>query len=152
MRFPFPVRAHGIVTGCDLAGATDLVLYSTPLGTPVAEKTISVALQTVGTSTSAGDGRFPFSSSFDLAANTDYVVSIKPTSATNVSVRYKTFDAAAHQGSEPLGTNCYAVNRSTGSFAAQNSSKDRFAIGLLVGAFDVGGSGGISRARAASGF
>jgi hypothetical protein len=54
---------------------------------------------------------------------------------------YKTFADANHENSEWLGTDCYAVSRNTGAFAAQNSNKDRFAIGLLVGAFDAGGGG-----------
>ncbi len=46
--------------------------------------------------------------------------------------------------SEMLGTNGYAINRASGAFAAQNSNKDLYAVGLLVGAFDAGGSAATS--------
>ena len=55
---------------------------------------------------------------------------------------YKTYNEASHQNSDWLGTDCYTVNRNTGGFASQNSNKDRFAIGLLIGTFDAGGAGG----------
>jgi hypothetical protein len=61
---------------------------------------------------------------------------IKPTSATNITAGYKTYNAAAYQRSDTLGTNGYAVNRNTGAFASQNTGKDRFNIGLLIGAVD----------------
>lgn len=154
LRFPFPVRAYGILAANNVAGDCDFILYSDPLGTPVAQKTVSVDLNTIGNSSVGTELRLPFSSTYDLAANTDYAVIAKPTSGTNVSMTYKTYNDANHQNSEALGTDCYAINRASGAFAAQNSNKDRFAIGLLVGAFDnaVSASSGISRARAASGF
>lgn len=58
--------------------------------------------------------------------------------------------AASHQSSES-GSNSYAINRNTGAFAAQISQKDRFGIGLLVGAFDTGGGGGSFSAGIISG-
>jgi len=137
LRFPFPVRAYGIVAN-NSGGDLDLILYSDPLGTPAAQRTVSVDANTMAASSTFADGRFPFSSPLDLAANTDYAVILKPTTATNVNSVYKTFNNSSHQNSEPLGTGCYAINRNTGAFAAQNSSKDRFAIGLLVGAFEHG--------------
>jgi hypothetical protein len=51
---------------------------------------------------------------------------------------FKTFNDPNHQNSEPLGTSCYAINRNTGAFAAQNSNKDRYTIGLYIGAADSG--------------
>lgn len=145
LRVADPMRAYGIIVGCNFVGNTDLILYSDPLGTPVAERTISVDLNTIGTSLSASDGRFLFTAAqgpFDLIAATDYAVIAKPTSVTSISMNYKTFNDANHQNSEVLGTDCYAVNRDTGAFASQNSNKDRFAIGILVGAFSDGSGGG----------
>lgn len=142
LRVPFAMRTYGIVVACDFAGDCDLILYSDPLGTPVVARTLSVDLNTVGAQSSQSDGRYLFSTSYDLAASTNYAVVVKPTSAINVSMSYKQFNAASDQVSEMLGTDCYAISRSTGAFAAQNSSKDRYAIGLLVGAFDAGGPAG----------
>ncbi len=149
LRFPFPVRAYGIIVGNSFAGDCDLILYSDPLGTPSASATVSVDLNQLAVSTVTTQGYFLFASPVDLRANTDYAVIAKPTSATSVGMAYKTYNDSNHQNSDVLGTSCYAINRSSGAFAAQNSSKDRFTIGLLIGAFD---GGGISRARAASGF
>lgn len=145
LRFSFPVRAYGIVVGNSFAGNCDLVLYSDPLGTPAAMSggTISVDLNQISTSNVLSDGRFLLASPIDLAASTDYAVIAKPTSATNVGMNYKTYNDAGHQNSDWLGADCYAINRNTGAFASQNSNKDRYAIGLLVGAFDAGGGGGL---------
>lgn len=136
IQMPVSAKAYGIVFGTGPDGNTDAVLYSDPLGTPVAENTVSVDLNTI-----AGVGTTRlfaalFPAPFSMAANTPYAAILKPTSATSISLQYKTFNAAAHQKAESLGTNAYAINRDTGAFAAQNSSKDRFTIGLLVGAFD----------------
>lgn len=141
LRFPFPVRAYGILGGGSFAGNTDLVLYSTPLGTPSAMATISVNLVQISTSNAVDDARFMFSSSVDLSANTDYAVIAKPSSGTSTNMLYKTYNDSNHQNSDGLGTDCYAVNRNTGAFAVQNSNKDRYAIGLLVGAFDDASAG-----------
>jgi hypothetical protein len=141
LRVGAPLRAYGIMVGNTFGGDCDLILYSDPLGTPVAERTRSVDLNTVNASTVQSNGFFPFATTYDLVVGTDYAVIAKPTSATNVTMGYKTFNASAHQSAEVLGTTCYAVNRDTGAFAAQNSSKDRFTIGLLVGASDDGAGG-----------
>lgn len=134
LQFPFPVRAYGIYGAWTIAANHDVVLYSDPLGTPVAQRTITQDFNAVS-STAVGNGHILlFSSPYDIAANTPVVAAVKA-SATAVSMNYKTFNAAAHQDSEPLGQNCYAVTRDAGAFAAQNSSKDRAAIGLLIGAF-----------------
>lgn len=141
LRFPIPTRAYEIVTENSISGNCDFVLYGTPLGTPSALATVSaLAVQTANQSLSSHTS-FVFASPVDLAANTDYAVIANPSSATSVQMLYKTFADANHENSEWLGTDCYAVSRNTGAFAAQNSNKDRFAIGLLVGAFDAGGGG-----------
>lgn len=150
-QMPVPVKIYGLTLNCAVSGDADFVLYSDPLGTPVAQKTCSVDLNTVGSATANKNFVVLFSSPYSTTASQPLAGIIKPTSATNVSSIYLTVNSSSHQKAYSLGTNCYAVNRASGAFAAQNSSKDRFAIGLLVGAFDLGG-GGISRARAAAGF
>jgi hypothetical protein len=138
-QLPVPGRIYGVICGGVFTGDTDLVLYSDPLGTPVAQKTISVDLNTVET-TGNGYGIFLFPSPFTFSASTDYAIVMKPTTATNVSLNYKTFNASSHQKSETLGTAAYAVNRTSGAFAVQNSNLDRYLIGVLLGAFDTGAS------------
>lgn len=143
-QFPFPVNVYGIRGTIQIGASADaeLVLYSDPLGTPAAEKTVTIDANVVSITGSAGLYAVNFPSPYVLAANTPVAAILKPTTANNVAQSYKTFNAAAHQKADMLGANCYAINRNTGAFAAQNSSKDRFALGLLVGAFDAGGTSG----------
>lgn len=139
-----PAKAYGVATAFALGGDCDFILYSAPLGTPVAEKTVSVDKDTVAVST-LGLHYYEFASPFSMTANTAYAVIAKPTSATDVSMNYRTYNAAVHQASDSLGSStCYAINRASGAFAAQNSSKDRFVIGLVIAAFDDGAGSGSS--------
>lgn len=149
IQLPVPAKAYGIVFNAALFGNTDVVLYSDPLGTPAAQKTVSVDLNAIG-SASAGPYVALFPSPYSMSANTPYAAIVKPTTTTSIQMDYKTFASSAHQSSES-GSNGYAINRNTGAFAAQNSQLDRYGIGLLVGAFDAGAGGGTSRARAFAG-
>ncbi len=137
---PFPTKIYGIYGYPSVSGDCDFILYSDPLGTPAAQKTISVDLNTVG-----GTNRTAamlFASPYTTTASQPLAVIMKPTSATNVTAPYRTFNASNHQKTDHCGTNCYAVNRASGAFAAQNSNKDRFGLGVLVGAWDDGTGGG----------
>jgi hypothetical protein len=138
IQLPVPATAFGISAFVTVTGDADLILYSNPLGTPVAEKTVSVDKDTVALA-SSGAVAVPFASSFSMAANTPYAAIVKPTSATSITAPYITLNASAHQKAHSLGANAYAISRNTGAFAVQNANKDRYAIGLLVGAFEAGG-------------
>ncbi|WP_338688335.1 hypothetical protein V5279_23640 [Bradyrhizobium sp. 26S5] len=140
IQLPVPAKAYGVVFNAALFGNTDAILYSDPLGTPSAQKTVSIDLNTIGVA-SAGPIVVLFPSPYSMSANTPYAAILKPTTSTSIQADFKTYASSAHQSSES-GSNGYAINRNTGAFAAQNSSKDRFGIGLLVGAFDSGGGGG----------
>lgn len=149
IQLPFPAKVHGLIFSAATQGDTDAILYSDPLGTPSAQKTVS--LDTNTTSVTVVPFFKMFTTPFDLAANTPYAVVLKPTTTQNATLAYKTYNNAAHQFSEN-GSNCYAINRDTGAFAQQNSGLDRFSIGLLIGAFDDGVSaGGSSVARVIGG-
>jgi hypothetical protein len=139
---PFPGKVYGILANCSVDGDTDFILYSDPLGTPVAQNTVSVDANAIGQASTNNWLPLLFSSPYTFTANQPLAVIIKPTTATTISSPYKTFQISGHQKTEPLGAGSYAVNRASGAFAAQNSNKDRFAIGLLVGAFDDGTSTG----------
>lgn len=133
---PGPLSIYGLLLSATLNADCDLVLYSDPLGTPVARKTASIDANAIGV---AGGSRwFPalFSSPYVTTAGQPVAGIIKPTTSTNNSAPYLTVNAAGHQKAHMLGANCYAINRNTGAFAAQNSNKDRFAVGLLVGGID----------------
>lgn len=144
---PFPMSVYGIAACANLANA-DFVLYSDPLGTPAAQRTVSVDANTQQVASNASLLEAWFATPYTVPANTPVAAILKPTSVSNCVMQYKTYHAAAHQKSEAFGTNGYAVNRASGAFAAQNSSKDRFTIGLLVGGFDDGAAvGGLPASR-----
>jgi hypothetical protein len=83
-----------------------------------------------------------FATPYDASANQPLVVAAKPTTGTNITVTYKSFNIAGHQNSDFPGS-AYACTRgSSGAFTQQNSGKDRYGLGLLIGAFDAGGGGG----------
>jgi len=133
LQFPFPVKIYGVYGMVAVAADFDFVLYSDPLGTPVAQKTVSVDANAVVNSGARPIQKL-FSSPYSAAANQPLAIIAKP-GGSNISVTYKTLNASAHQAADHCGTNGYAVNRASGAFAAQNSNKDRFAIGLLIGAW-----------------
>lgn len=135
---PFPMSVYGICFSAAVSGDADFILYSDPLGTPAAAKTASVDLNIVNNAVASRVGDVLFASPYNAAANQPLAAIMKPTSGTNVAMTYKTFNVAGHQKSEHFGPNGYAVNRASGAFAAQNSNKDRFSIGLLVGGGDDG--------------
>lgn len=141
-QMPFPVKIYGILAACNVAGDTSMILYSDPLGTPVAERTVAADLNQQSNAGLARFAPYLFATPYSSTSSQPLAAIMKPTSATNVASPYKTFASAAHQATEMCGTNGYAINRNTGAFAAQNSNRDRFAIGLLVGAFEAGGTSG----------
>jgi hypothetical protein len=140
---PVPAKIYGLIANCSIGGDCDFVLYSDPLGTPAAAKTVSIDANAIGVAATNRWLPILFPVPYSSTANQPLAAIMKP-GATNVSSVYKTFNVAGHQKSETLGANGYAVNRASGAFAAQNSNKDRFAIGLLVGAFDNGAGIGVS--------
>lgn len=142
-QLPFPTKIYGVYGWQVLTADCDVVLYSDPLGgSPVAEKTISFDLNTVG----SASGRY-FESWFDApyTTTTDQLIGavFKP-GASNVGSYYKTLNAAGHRVADPWGTVGYGISRSSGAFVNANSSLDHYFIGLIAGAFDNGGGGHIA--------
>jgi len=151
-QLPFPANIYGLYGWVDPDADFDVVLYSDPLGSPVAEKTVSIDANTVQV-TQGRRFQVMFSSPYTTTADQLVGAVFKP-GASNISAYYRTLSSAGHRASDPWGTSGYGIARASGAFAAENSNLDNYEIGLLAGAFDAGGSagGGISRARAASGF
>lgn len=137
-KLPVSSKVYGIVAGVNISGDVDIVLYSDPLGTPVAQKTVSFDLNTAGVAAANRLCYVLFDSPYLAPANQPLVAAIKPTTATNVSTTYVTVNDANHWKAHSLGANCYAVSRNTGAFAVQNSNKDRYFVSLVAGAFDHG--------------
>ncbi len=136
---PYPMKIYGIIAAFNVTADCDLVLYSDPLGTPFAEKTLSVdtnQTQVAGQRWS----QFLFPAPFTAKANQPLAAIFKP-GGSNVAAQYKTYNAATHAKTEIGGQNIYAVSRASGAFAAVNSNKDKFGIGFLVDAFSQENSG-----------
>ncbi|QIG92278.1 hypothetical protein [Bradyrhizobium sp. 6(2017)] len=145
VQVPYACKAYGVVMYGNVSGDFDYVLYEDPLGTPVARASGSVDANTVaGTGVETYNLAFTTGFGWELTPGVPYAVAIKPTSGSNVSMNYMTFANVAHQASVPGGDNGYAVSRSTGAFSAQNSSLDRFFLGLRVGGGNAGGGGSFS--------
>lgn len=151
-QLPFPVKVcglYGIVSILASGRDFDVVLYSDPLGTPVAQRTVSIDGNTVA-STGAFYFRELFATPYDIAANQPIGVVVKP-GASSVSAYSKTLNNAAHRIADLWGTSGYGISRSSGAFSNINSSLDHLYVGMIVSAFDGGGGGGVSRARAFGG-
>lgn len=146
IKAPVPTTIYGAALNLNTSQDVDVVLYSDPLGTPVAQRTRSIDGNTIS---SAQDYIVDalFASPYQAAANQELAIVVKPKTTTNSTIYYRQFANAAHQKSEQLGQNCYAISRSggTGAFASQNSGMDRNCLGLWVGAFDAGGTSKIAR-------
>lgn len=143
-QLPVPVKVYGLIAAAGISGDVDFVLYSDPLGTPAAQKTVSIDLNVVASTSANEPTTILFASPYTTTANQPLAGIMKPTSVTNITSSYLSMNSSANMKAWDLGTNCYAVNRASGAFGAQNSNKDRYTIGLLIGAWDdgSGGSGG----------
>lgn len=135
---PFPMKLNGVYAWVTPSADFDIVLYSDPLGSPVAERTVSIDANTVS-GIAARRLSVEFSSPYTTTASQKIVVAFKP-GASNISAFFKTLASATHRVADPYGTSGYGVSRATGAFANANSSLDHYYIGLLAGAFDGGGA------------
>lgn len=141
-QYPFPVSVTGAYVAVDPDADFSVNLYSDPLGTPVAERTVAVdANQTAAASSRYG--RFAFTTAYTVPANTPFAIVLTP-GGSNISTSYRTLGHADHRAADFAGTNSYGVSRSggTGAFANANSSLDAYYVGPMVGGFDDGAGGG----------
>jgi hypothetical protein len=138
-QMPFPMKVHGIYGRAAIGNDTDLILYSDPLGTPVAEKTVSIDANTLQSATARLFFEM-FPAPYSVAANQPIGAVLKP-GASNISTDYKTLAAAGHRVTDPWGTTGYGISRASGAFANANSSLDHYFLGLIVSAYEAGSSG-----------
>ncbi len=112
----------------------ELILYSNPLETPVAERTITVDVSKIG-SVAVAQIEVVFSVPFAMKANTNYAITCRPTTANNVTIYY--LDALTTEAKLTMyGSSIYACRRldNTGAFSDFNAgtAKTRTTlIGLL---------------------
>ena len=115
----FGIAMTGVFT---TTSTTELLLYSDPLGTPVAEKTITLNPVQFYNVT-AGYVIGMFASPFIIKANTNYVISARPTTANSITLYYYDNDGVSGGGVvSPPNATCSAYRRldNTGAFSAYN--------------------------------
>jgi len=139
LNYPFTYYAVGVQCFVNLSGTSadvELLLYSDPLGTPVVERTITLdATQSPAVATQLNNVLL-FSTPILLKANTPYAVTLRPTTANNITMYYREVGTVAQGDGSEIGTYCYAVRRldNTGAFSDYNggTAKTRImSIGLV---------------------
>jgi hypothetical protein len=85
-----------------------------------------------------------FSSSYDVPKDTPVVIALKPLTGVAIILNYKTFAAGAHRVTDMAGLSSYGVQRAAGASFVDGSGAltDINYVGLLVGAYDAGGTSG----------
>lgn len=125
LNYPVTFNALGIVlTGYAVNASADfeLLLYSTPLGTPVVERTITVDATQLTAVNSRLRGLFLFSTPFLLKANTGYAITLRPTTTNNIGIYYHDVNNSTGGKAGSPNSYCYAVRRldNTGAFSDYN--------------------------------
>lgn len=128
---PYPVRINGVVAALALSGPADIVLYSNPLVTPVAQRTISLTPQMLSINT-PGTMHLLFPASYDVPANQPFALVVKP-GATSITFYSRTVKFAFDQQQDSGGTSVVGASRATGAFVTL--PLERFTIGATISAF-----------------
>ena len=134
-QMPFGMKVSGLYGWADPDANFDMVLYSDPLGTPVAERTVFLdAHVAIGASARRWTVLFP--SPYSVKPNQPIVAAYKP-GATSISAYNKTISNAAYRITDAYGTTGYGVQRTgTGAFSDAGSSLQHYYIGLMASAFE----------------
>lgn len=137
--YPHTFYAFGIAVLGNYAGTssdTELLLYSTPLGTPAVQRTITVDATQLGLTAGMGHFFHLFSTPYLVKAYTEHAVTIRPTTANNVSIYYTDTNSSVGGKTGSANSNCYAVRRldNSGAFSDYNggtAKTRRMSIALL---------------------
>lgn len=140
---PFSCKVDGIAAGLTPGGDFALDLWETPLGTPSLVESISFDANILTAASSGGIVLGSLATPRTLTIGTDYVVGVKQTSATAITVIYYDVNTAAHFKPNGMGAECYAANSTAGAtFSQQNSGKRRYLVWARISALDDGVSAG----------
>lgn len=138
-RLPFAAECTEIFAQIgDIASADDfeLILYSDPLGTPVAQRTDAFTGFRVGSTGSSADTpvRAPLITPYTLLANTDYAVAVRATTANNIRIKYIDFGTgnADFRKMTMLGTNWQYGQRinNSGAFTGTTTRLPYFGLNI----------------------
>jgi hypothetical protein len=114
------------------AANAELILYSDPTGTPVAEATITLDANNFNLSDGLRLSEFALPTAKTLAANTNYAVCVRPTTTTNVAVM--TFSLAdANYRKFLAGTNVSRATRSDNAGAFTPTTTEFPLMGVRLG-------------------
>jgi hypothetical protein len=120
----------------------EAILYSDPLGTPVAERTITVDADFLGLGFAYEE---EFSSLYTLLANTPYAIALRPTTTNTLAYTQLNFGSGNAILRTPLlfGTTCYKATRTdqTGAFGSADTTIIPL-FGVRVVGFDDAVGGG----------
>ena len=142
LNYPFTYNAIGITFLGQISGTSadaELLLYSDPLGTPVVERTITLDATQAPVTASVMNSIHLFSTPFQLKANTPYAVTMRPTTANNITLYHRDVGSVAQGETSEIGTYCYACRRldNTGAFSDYNggTAKTRLMSVSLAGTY-----------------
>jgi hypothetical protein len=144
-RVPVPCAAVGLYANLlSLASADDfeLILYSDPLGSPVAQRTLVQDMDLSATNPNYGR---PFTSAYSLTAGTDYAIALRPTTTNTLAYSRLNFGSGNSilRKATMLGTHAYLATRSdqTGAFGSADTTILPL-FGVWLAQFDDGVSSG----------
>lgn len=133
-QFPFPVTVCGVWGWAPVTANLDLVLYSDPLGTPVAERTCTIDVNQVQT-TAVRKFFTLFSSPYTVPRNTPFVVAFKP-GTTPLGLTVKLLNNAAHRVADAWGVNGHAVSRTAAAAFESLTGLVHLYVGVIASGFD----------------
>lgn len=141
-QLPFPFRVTGVRLHATIGADCDIVLY---------DSDGSSVLQTLTIDPDLGNGTggiksYPFDSSQDLLADTDYRMVFKP-GASNISIQEFTVDTAAIMDSYPGGQKFHHTQRVDGGSWTETTTKRSYSLGIMFDGFDDAAGGSASGVR-----
>src|SRR3990172_8398967 len=144
---PGPVTVDRLFAFCpsSVAGSDfEIILYSTPLGTPSVIEAVTVDSNTM-TSSNGAPVEVLLTTVRQLSANTDYAVAIRPTTTNNVRLNHGTFSNANYRKFYPGGTNTRLGTRAdqTGAFTETTTQVPFCGVGISAIDDGAGGAGGL---------
>jgi hypothetical protein len=143
INLPFACRVKGAVGWVQGAGDFQFVLYEGATSPVQRAITNTVDKDVLGNNSFSRLIKHDFTSPYVLAANTDYFLTVKPTTVTNVSLWEMTVTVAACMDSFELGQRVYHCSRTdAGNFSTDTLR--RAMLGLIIDQLsdNAGGGGG----------
>ena len=139
---PFACETSGATVNLFTLGACEIILYSDPLGTPVAQRTVTVA-QTQSSNVGNSWLHVSWPSTYTLTANTNYAIAVRPTTATNISASQATIGSADVRTLMMCGATWQRGTRTnqSGAFGSLSTTTMLYAMPRISG-IDTGSAGG----------